>query len=82
MFIPLGILLGIITTLSQNRFVFYPFVYSGILLPSLIVEIILAKNSGRNIELANILLGILMITVTVSILRMQIPKELRRKLIS
>lgn len=82
MFIPLGILLGIITTLSQNRFVFYPFLYSGILLPSLIVEIILARDSGRTIELANILLGVLMTTVTVSILRMQIPKELRRKLVS
>ena len=81
MFIPLGILLGIITTLSQNRFVFYPFVYSGILLPSTLVEIILARNSNRTIDLVNILLGILMITVTVSILRMQIPKELRRKLI-
>ena len=82
MFIPLGILLGIITTLSQNRFLFYPFLYSGILLPSLIVDIILARDSGRTIELANILLGVLMTTVTVSILRMQIPKELRRKLVS
>ena len=82
MFIPLGILLGIITTLSQNRFVFYPFVYSGILLPAAIVEIILARDSNRTIELANILLGVLMTTVTVSILRMQIPKELRRKLVS
>ena len=81
MFIPLGILLGIITTLSQNRFVFYPFVYSGILLPAAIVEIILARDTNRNIDIANILLGILMITVTVSILSMQIPKELRRKLI-
>lgn len=81
MFIPLGILLGIITTLSQNRFVFYPFVYSGILLPAAIVEIILARDSNRTIDIANILLGILMITVTVSILSMQIPKELRRKLI-
>ena len=82
MFIPLGILLGIITTLSQNRFVFYPFVYSGILLPAAIVEIILARDTNRTIDIANILLGILMITVTVSILRMQIPKKLRKKLVS
>lgn len=80
MFIPLGILLGIITTLSQGRLVLYPFLYTGILLPSLIVEIILARDSGRTINLANILLGILMTTVTVFVLRMQIPKELRRKL--
>ncbi len=82
MFVPLGILLKIITTLSQTRFVFYPFVYSGILLPAAIVEIILARDTNRTIDLANILLGILMITVTVSILRMQIPKKLRKKLVS
>lgn len=82
MFIPLGILLGAIATLSQCRFLFYPFLYTGILLPSLIVEIILARDSGRNINLANILLSILMTTVTIFVLRMQIPTRLRRKLVS
>ena len=77
LFIPLGILLGIITTLAQGRFIFYPFLYIGILLPSLIVEVILATDSGRSILVENILLGILITAFTVLILKMQIPNRLR-----
>ncbi len=77
LFIPLSIVLGIITTLAQGRFIFYPFLYIGILLPSLIVEVILATDSGRSILVENILLGILITAFTVLILKMQIPNGLR-----
>jgi VanZ family protein len=80
-FIPLGIVLKIITTLSQDRFIFYPFLYIGILLPSLILEVILATDSGRSIQLENILIGILITAFTLVLLKIQIPKRLRRKFI-
>lgn len=81
-FIPLGILLEIILTLSQGRFISYILLYIGLLFPSLIVEFILANSSRRSIDLENIILGILITTFTILLFKMQIPKNLRRKLVN
>lgn len=80
-FIPIGILLGIILTLAQGRFIFYPLLYIGILLPSAIVEFILANSSRRSIELENLILGILITTFTILIFKMQMSR-LRSKLLN
>ena len=79
-FIPSGILLGIILALSQGRFIFYILLYTGIFLPSLSGEFILANSSRRSIDLNNIILSILITTCTVLLFKMRIP--FRRKLVN
>jgi len=81
-FIPLGALLAVVITLAKKRFIRYTLFYAGILLPSLIVEIILATSSGRSFEIANILLGILMTAPTTLVLKLQIPFWLRKKVLN
>ena len=81
-FIPLGALLAVVITLARQRFIRHALFYAGVLLPSLIVEIILATSSGRNFEIANILLGILMTAFTTLVLKLQIPFWLRNKVLN
>ena len=77
MFIPIGSLLAIITTISKGRFVFYIFLYSGMLLPSLIVESILATWSGRSIKLENLLISILIMACTILSFKLFTPARLK-----
>lgn len=57
-FIPLGSIMGIIATILKGKSRFYILlISSGIILPSLILEIILASGSGRGLSLENILLS-------------------------
>jgi VanZ family protein len=81
-FIPLGSLLEIITTLSQKGFILYPLLFAGILLPSLIVEVILASDSSRSIQLENFLLSILITALTVLTFKLRLPTWLRSKLVN
>jgi len=78
MFIPLGALLALITTLAQGQSIFSVFLYSGILLPALIVEGILASGSNRSVSLENLLLGILITAVTLVVSKIQVPLEQRK----
>ncbi|UKO98030.1 VanZ family protein [Nostoc sp. UHCC 0870] len=57
-FIPLGIGLTILTFLTQRRFIFSKVVYSGILFPSLILEVVLVSESGKHFSIKNLLMGI------------------------
>lgn len=77
MFIPIASLLAIITTLSKGRFVFYIFLYSGILLPSLIVESILATWSSRSIKLENLLISIVLMACTILSFKLFTPAQLK-----
>lgn len=71
-FIPLGIGLSIITLLAQKRLIFYRVLfYSGVLIPSLMLESILVSESGKNFSLKNLLLGISFTAVTMVILRVR-----------
>ncbi|NHC36228.1 VanZ family protein [Scytonema millei] len=81
-FIPLGALLAVVITLAKKQFIRYILFYAGVLLPTLIVEIILATSSGRSFEIANILLGLLMTASTTLILKLQIPFWLRNKVLN
>lgn len=73
-FIPLGCLLALILTISKGRFIFYILLlYSGVLLPSLILEGILASGSGRSISLENLLLSILITAGTMLIFKVRVP---------
>ncbi|PSB60023.1 hypothetical protein C7B79_27275 [Chroococcidiopsis cubana CCALA 043] len=81
-FIPLGALLAIVITLAKQQFIRYTLFYAGVLLPTLIVETILAMSSGRSFEIANILLGMLMTASTTLILKLKIPFWLRNKVLN
>ncbi|MBE9020053.1 VanZ family protein, partial [Chroococcidiopsidales cyanobacterium LEGE 13417] len=81
-FIPLGALLAIVITLAKQQFIRYTLFYAGVLLPTLIVETLLAMSSGRSFEIANILLGMLMTASTTLILKLQIPFWLRNKVLN
>ncbi|KAF3890523.1 MULTISPECIES: VanZ family protein [Nostocales] len=71
-FIPLGICLTIITVLARRKIFLYRFLlFSGILLPSLILESILVSENGKSISLRNFLLGIFFTTGTVLVLRLR-----------
>ncbi|HEY9803564.1 MAG TPA: VanZ family protein [Leptolyngbyaceae cyanobacterium] len=71
-FIPLGIGLSIITLLAQKKLIFYRFLfYSGIFIPSLMLESILVSESGKNFSLKNLLLGISFTAVTMLLLRVR-----------
>jgi glycopeptide antibiotics resistance protein len=59
LFVPLGLLLALITIVAKKRSRFYPvWLGSGILLPALILEVALAATGGRQIQLENLLLAV------------------------
>ena len=59
-FIPLGICLILLLSLTKKRLTFYRLLLPlGILLPSLILESVLVHESGKSISLDNLLLGVL-----------------------
>ncbi|MEH2271343.1 MAG: VanZ family protein [Nostoc sp.] len=69
-FIPLGFCLTILTLLAKRRLIFSKFLISGgILIPSLILEGILVSESGKNLSLKTLLLGMLFTGGTMLILR-------------
>jgi VanZ family protein len=71
-FIPLGICLTFLTILAKGKLSFYKFLLSGgIILPALIVETILVMNTGKSIDIANILLGIFFTGITMLLLRLR-----------
>ncbi|MDF5718422.1 MAG: VanZ family protein, partial [Rhizonema sp. NSF051] len=60
MFIPLGICLMLLLSLTKRRLTFYRLLLPiGILLPSLILESVLLHESGKSISLDNLLLSVL-----------------------
>lgn len=82
-FIPLGSLLALIATFSKGRSIFSVFlIYGGILLPSLLLESILASGSGRSISLENLLLSVLITSGTMLIFKVQVPSWLKRDMVS
>jgi VanZ family protein len=82
-FIPLGSFLALIATISKGRFIFYIFLmYGGILLPSLLLEGILASESGRSISLENLLLSILITSGTMLIFKVRTPSWFKSGIVS
>ncbi|ARV61920.1 hypothetical protein BZZ01_27815 [Nostocales cyanobacterium HT-58-2] len=78
-FIPLGLCLALLTTLAKRKLTFNRLLLpSGILLPSLILEGILVNDSGKNLSLKNLLLGILFTATTTLILRWRAAMVLRK----
>ncbi|MEA5564484.1 VanZ family protein [Anabaena sp. UHCC 0399] len=68
-FIPLGIGLTILTLLTKRRFIFSKVIYSGILIPSLILEGVLVSESGKNFSIKNLLMGITFTAGTMLLLK-------------
>jgi hypothetical protein len=68
-FIPLGIGLTILTLLTKRRFIFSKVVYSGILIPSLILEVVLVSESGKHFSIKNLLMGITFTAGTMLVLK-------------
>ncbi|MCJ8280028.1 MAG: VanZ family protein, partial [Rivularia sp. ALOHA_DT_140] len=69
-FIPLGLCLALLTTLARRKINFYRLMLpAGILLPSLILEGILVQESGKDISLKKLFLGILFTAGTMVILK-------------
>ncbi|WP_308189038.1 hypothetical protein [Nostoc mirabile] len=74
-FIPLGFGLTILTVLAKRRLIFSNlFIFGGILIPSLILEGILVSESGKNLSLKSLLLGMLFPEGTMLILRARAAK--------
>ncbi len=64
-FIPLGFLLGLIKIIWRGNFLFkILLICNGILLPVVLLEVILASRSGRNISLGNFLLSLAIMSIT------------------
>jgi glycopeptide antibiotics resistance protein len=71
-FIPLGIGLAILSLLAKGRLIFSQVVlYSGILIPSLILEGILVSESGKTFNLKHLLLGITFTAGTMLVLKVR-----------
>ncbi|MCC5610255.1 VanZ family protein [Nostoc sp. CHAB 5834] len=71
-FIPLGFGLTILTLLAKRRLILSNLlIYGGILIPSLILEGILVSESGKNLSLKTLLLGMLFTGGTMLILRVR-----------
>ena len=69
-FIPFGLCLALLTTLARRKINFYRLMLpAGILLPSLILEGILVQESGKDISLKNLFLGILFTAGTMIVLK-------------
>ncbi|BAY82384.1 hypothetical protein NIES267_18640 [Calothrix parasitica NIES-267] len=69
-FIPFGLYLALLTTLARRKINFYRLMLpAGILLPSLILEGILVQESGKDISLKNLFLGILFTAGTMIVLK-------------
>jgi len=82
-FIPLGSLLALIAIISKGRLIFYIFLmYGGVLLPSLLLEGILASGSGRSISLENLLLSILITAGTMLIFKVRVPSWVKSDMVS
>jgi VanZ family protein len=81
-FIPLGVLLGAITTIYRKKSNFYAiFISGGILLPSLCLESILAFGGRRDFSPANLLQGILVVLITMLAIQMIARPYFSRKII-
>jgi glycopeptide antibiotics resistance protein len=82
-FIPLGLLLALLFKVYKGRFIFYIFLISGgILVPSLIVEGILASGSGRSFSLANLLTSLSVTVATLLVFTLRSPYKLDKKSLS
>jgi len=69
-FIPLGVFLAFIAQQSKGRFVFYLILgCGGILLPSVILEGILASGIGQGMRVENLLLSMAMTTSTMLLVK-------------
>ena len=69
-FIPFGLCLALLTTLARRKINFYRLMLpAGILLPSLILEGILVQESGKDISVKNLFLGILFTAGTMIVLK-------------
>lgn len=78
-FIPLGFCLTILTLLAKKRLILSKLLISGgILIPSLILEGILVSESGKNLSLKTLLLGMLFTGGTMLILRVRAAQLKRR----
>jgi VanZ family protein len=81
-FIPLSIYLAFLTILASRKVNFYRFLLiSGIVLPSVVLEIIFVIHLGKSVSLTNILIGILLTGSTVLILRLRALKLVRKAII-
>ncbi|WP_071191869.1 VanZ family protein [Trichormus sp. NMC-1] len=78
-FIPLGAGLALLSLFAKNRVIFSKLlVPSGILLPSIILEAILIRESDKSLSWKNLLLGILFTAGTMLIFRMKVAYLKRR----
>ncbi|MDJ0737868.1 MAG: VanZ family protein [Nostocaceae cyanobacterium] len=71
-FMPLGICLTLLTIMAKRKQITQKILFwSGILLPSLILEAILISENGKNLSWKDLLLGILFTAVTTLILKLR-----------
>lgn len=69
-FVPLGVIISIISSMLSKSVILYSlFIVGGILLPTLIIESILALDNSRGISQENLLISILITIVTMLIFK-------------
>ncbi len=82
-FIPLGSFLALLTIIVRGQFVFHMLLMcGGILLPSLMLESILASGSERNIRPENLLFSMLIMTGTILIFKVRAPSWLKSNMVN
>ncbi|MGQ4647527.1 LamG-like jellyroll fold domain-containing protein [Lyngbya aestuarii] len=76
-FIPLGFILALITTIMRGKFIFYIFlICGGVVLPGLILEAMLAIENHRNMGLENTLTSIVITLVALLLFRVPFKTHL------
>lgn len=78
-FVPLGLLLGLMVTLAEGSFLRVILILGGVLLPPLVLEYSLAGVSGNGVRLENLLLSVIIVAGTFLMTRIQITGLLRSK---
>ena len=77
-FIPLGVLLALITAVLKGRFVTqFLMAFVGIAIPSVILELVLSSVSGRILKVESLVFGMAIISVTMLLTRKRAVSFLR-----
>ena len=81
-FIPLSGYLTLISILANKKIRFYKFLlFTGVVLPAVILETVLVNHLGKSISITNILGGILLTGSTVLVLRLRALKLVKKAVI-
>ena len=72
-FVPMGFILALISTILRGRLMFYTLlICSGTALPALIIEGILVSGSGRGVRWENLLISMVIAAGTMLLVKLRV----------